>query len=215
MSNDLNFKFNNPVEITVRSGETGEIKEQVHVKNDTADSFACPDTRIYTRDKRNGRPYLALLPDDPPDVEPKRWDEFLSEYGQSYDPLKVTATFNNAWRKDPWAPYAYHTGRQGDLEAEPYWASHTWTMQHDKHRLFYRWIKLPGVMFHLRAMGLFGFDSTEDAMSGITGDEAAFFHLQTLLVLPRALKIKGRDKGNQVPDILEISYYISAVAVEE
>ena len=212
--NALNLRYDNNVEITVKSGETGEIIDRVETHNDVADVFLCPDVRIYTRDRRSGRPYLFLLQDDPPGST--KWADFLTTYGVGYNPLQVTSSFNNAWRKDPWAPYSYHRGRQGDTGAEQFYMENSWSMSGGKHRLFYRWIKLPGTIFKLRAMGLGGFESEgeDDLMDGITGDTPAFFKLQTLLVLPAALSIKGRDNGNQTPDILEVAYHVSVVAVE-
>lgn len=213
-ANSVNLKYDNLVQITIKSGDTGEVLQQVETHNDTSDMFTTGDVRIYTRDRRSGRPALLLLQDDPPGQT--KWDEFLTTYGVGYNPTQVASNFNNAWRKDPWAPYSYHLGRGGDTEAERHYAGHSWSMQGAKHRLFYKWIKLPGVQFNLRAMGLGGFDSSggDDPVDGLTGDSPAFFRLQTLLVLPTALPIKGRDSGNQTPDILEVSYYVSVVAVE-
>jgi hypothetical protein len=213
-ANTVSMKYENVVEITIKSGETGEVLQQVETHNDTSDNFAAPDVRIYVHDRRGNHPYLFLLQDDPSGQT--KWDKFLTQYGVGYNPLQVTANFNNAWRKDPWAPYSYHQGRGGDTQADHYWAGNTWAMQGGKHRLFFKWVKLPGVMFNLRAMGLGSFEYTggDDAVDGVTGDTPGFFRLQTLLVLPAALHIRGRDNGNQTPDILEVSYYVSVVAVE-
>ena len=214
MTNVLNVKYDNPITITVRSGDTGEVKDEFTGHNDVADVFLCPDIRLYTHDRRNGYPFLALLQDDPSGQT--QWADFLTTYGVGYDPLKSTTAFSAAWRKDPWAPYSYHLGRQGDTTADYLYAGHTWSMQGTKHRLFYRWTKLPGLTFNLRAMALCSMDCDggDNARDGITGDTPAVFRPQTLLVLPTAIPVKGRDNGNQTPDILEIAYHLSVVSVE-
>ena len=50
MTNVLNVKYDNPITITVRSGDTGEVKDEFTGHNDVADATNCnasgrPDNR--------------------------------------------------------------------------------------------------------------------------------------------------------------------------
>ena len=186
----------NIAQVKVRSGETGEVLFEVEQHNDISDDLLACGRFIYTAPTRNeAYPYCFLLKDG------ADWDTFTWD------------------RKNPWAPYCatlnniYDGGY--DTTANPHWVPKSWSFVDNRHKLFFQWTKLADDM-SVRAFGLTGWDNAAPnfpASQGIVSSAPGVFVPQTLVILPSAALVKGRKGGTQTPDILEISYYLSAVGV--
>lgn len=207
------LNYDNPVEVTILSGDTGEVKYHYDGHNAISDDILGQFARVFITGMANtaNAPYCFILPDG------TQWSGF------TYD------------RTNPWAPYCITANNSIDTSAQPQWQarqgvggytppSNTVT---GKHKLFFQWSNLP-TDFSLRALGLTGWQS--DASGGDIGDYAfgdigdyAFgagnsvnqqptvFVPQTLLVLPSAVLVHGRNGGAGTPDVLQVSYFLSIV----
>lgn len=180
--------LDNRVHIQVKTAE-GLVLADHEDHNDFCDDFLVAGANILCNNcVAKAYPWCFLLPDGP------KWAGF---------------TFD---RKNPWAPYCATLNNSLDTTADPLYASHATAVQvGNSWKLFYRWTKLPQ-NFSLKAIGLMGLDSSTQFAGAYSGSPTIFNPL-TLLVLPQALTVKGRVGGTQVPDILEISYYIGLVGV--
>ena len=194
--NDLALRFDNQIELTVRSGETGEVLHQVQEHNDISDDFlASTKLTLFMDLKNQSAPYCFLLKDGP------AWGGF------SWD------------RKNPWAPYcATLNNKYGtiyDTTADPHWKSRNYSYVEGRHRLFFQWTKLADDIT-VRALGLTGLDRwvpNYPESCGIVASSPSVFVPQTLVVLPSPITVHGRRGGSQIPDILEVSYFLSLVGV--
>ncbi len=197
-------KFDNEVTITVRSGKTNEVLYEITHDNAISDDILCPTGNIFIQQQPNGAPYCFILPDGP------NWSGF------TYD------------RSNPWAPYCVTANNSVDNAADTQWQR--WVVSGGftppvgvlgKYKLFYQWSNLPQD-FQLRAIGLTGWQSqitsgdTPDNIfgAGISPNQInipSVFIPQTLVVLPSAIMIHGRNFGTETPDVLQISYFLSIV----
>lgn len=199
------LKHDNPVEVTILSGDTGEVKYHYAGHNAISDDILGMYGRIFFTPYAASStvPYCFILPDG------AQWSGF---------------TFD---RMNPWAPYCITANNFVDNSANPQWQprqsiggytapSNTVT---GKHKLFFQWSDLP-LDFTLRAIGLTGWQS--DVFTGDIGDYAfgagatvnlqpTVFVPQTLLVLPSGVLVHGRNGGAGTPDVLQISYFLSIV----
>lgn len=198
--------FDNHIELVVRSGETGEIKDTFVQHNAISDDFLVGTGRIFSNESLNGfpgygEPYCFLLPDG------AAWTGFVWD------------------RKNPWAPYSCTAQRTGDqnVGVDAYYKSKTYTAPNgsgnptNKHKLFYQWSALPQDIT-LKAVGLTGL---QEPLYGVNiygiSDNPMIFVPQTLVILPSSILVKGRNAvggvPTQTPDILEVSYFLSIVGV--
>ena len=186
----------NIVQVAVRSGETGKTLFEFENHNDISDDLLACGKFIYMAPTRSeAYPYCFLLKDG------TDWDTFTWD------------------RKNPWAPYCATLNNiyNGDYDAtaNPHWVTKSWSFINNRHKLFFQWTKLADDL-NVRAFGLTGWDPNVPnfpASQGIVSSAAWVFVPQTLVILPSAVLVKGRKGGTQTPDILEISYYLSAVGV--
>lgn len=205
------MKFENHIELVVKSGDTGEILHTYTQSNAISDDFLANSGHIYINESLNGfpaygEPWCFLLPDG------------VAWTGFSWD------------RTNPWAPYCTTLQRYQDrnVGVNAYYQSKTYTAPFGsgnptpKHKLFYQWTALPQDIA-LKAIGLtalqeptygagiFGIFDPPDAQPGAT------FVPETLVILPSAINVRGRNAvggvPTQTPDILEVSYYLSIVGV--
>jgi hypothetical protein len=201
----MNPKFENEVSIKLISGETGEVKYDSTQENAISDDFLCPYAAIYTQITHNQAPYCFILPDGP------NWSGF---------------TFD---RMNPYAPYSVAVNNYVNNGADPQWKAYNGVGGYTgpygvlgQTKLFFQWTNLPND-FQLRAIGLTGWQSYQ--LGGDTPDTiygAGFSPTvnltptvlvpQTLVVLPSAILIHGILPGG-IPDILQISYFLSIVGV--
>ena len=196
MSSPFAATLQNIVNLTVRSGETGEELFSFEDHNDISDDLLAANGYVYIAPIREtAAPYCFLLKDGPD------WASFVWD------------------RRNPWAPYCatpnnlYNGGY--DATADPHWRPKAWSFAGDRHRLFFQWTKLADDLT-VKALGLTGWDSTVPNFPnscGIVEDTPGVFVPQSLIILPTAITVKGRKGGTQVPDILEVSYYLSVVGV--
>ena len=187
--------FDNKATIRLRCGQTGEIKAETEVHNDISDEMLASANMIYLNSYMNNYPPICcLFPDGP------LWASFTWD------------------RTNPWCPYMYTLNNtyQGNVDAtaNSHYAGPNWTFDGTRHRLWYQWTKLADD-FQLKAIGLTAWDAWVAQFPQCYGMQAqpVVFHPQSLVVLPTSFTIKGRKGGLQVPDTLEISYYLSLVGV--
>jgi hypothetical protein len=195
------FKFENEAIITIRSGKTGDILYETSEHNAISDDILGAEGHIYTTPMANTTaPYCFLLPDG------SNWSGF------TYD------------RTNPYAPYCISVNNSVDTSAEPFWKTRTtYTAPSNtvtgRHKLFFQWSNLP-FDFQLKAIGLTGWqsDTSNSDMADYNfgagtsvNQQATIFVPQTLVVLPGAVLIHGRNGGSGTPDVLQVSYFLSIV----
>jgi hypothetical protein len=197
-------KFENEVTVTVRSGKTNEILFDTTKENAISDDFLCSTGNIYQSGTGGSdSPYCFLLPDGP------NWTGFVFD------------------RQNPWAPYSTSVNNYLDNSADPLWKSYsagssgTYTPPFGvlgTTQLFFQWSNLPTDL-ELRGIGLTALQSINnagdvpDAIFGAITDQPTIFVPQTLVILPSAILVHGRDGGLGTPDILQITYTLSVVGV--
>lgn len=193
--------FKNTVQLVVRSGDTGEELFRHEDHNAISDDMLANAQNIYLYGEIGLLPACFLLKDGP------AWSGF------TWDP------------RNPWAPYCATVnnlyGGSFDVTADPHWklqlsAAATWVPAELRHKLFYTWTKLADDL-SVRALGLTGWgwgEVTGGTVSlGLATSQATVFVPQSLIILPTPVLVRGRKAGTQIPDILEVSYYLSAVGV--
>jgi hypothetical protein len=195
-------KFENEVTVAVRSGKTNELLFDWKKKNAISDDFLCGTFNIYQNGLRgSGAPYCFLLPDGP------NWTGFVFD------------------RQNPWAPYSTTVNNYLDNSADPLWKSYqssgSYTAPYGilgTTQLFFQWSNLPTDL-ELRGIGLTALQSNNssgdvpDPIFGALVDEPVIFVPETLVILPSAILVHGRDGGVGTPDILQITYTLSVVGV--
>jgi hypothetical protein len=198
-------KFDNEVTVTVRSGKTNEVLFDTTKKNAISDDFLCPTQNIYQNGVHGTEtPYCFLLPDGP------NWNGFV------YD------------RQNPWAPYCTSVNNYLDNSADPLWKSYsgadsgTYTPPFGilgTTQMFFQWSNLPADL-ELRGIGLTAVQSSNgntgdipDQWFGALTNVPVIFVPETLVILPSAILVHGRDGGLGTPDILQITYTLSVVGV--
>jgi hypothetical protein len=180
--------FKNSLDISVIRGGAEEV---THIENSVADDFLCGLQGVYMKGPWTpDRLQAVLLPDGP------RWDSW------TWDP------------RDPWTPYPCLANHPNDTEAVNIHqqASYNWDSVQNKARLSYQWTKLDQD-FALKAVGLTNWDWFDNTQIGVSGQGYTCIPVATIAVLPQPLVIKGRNSGAQVPDILQVSYYLSLIGV--
>lgn len=206
------LKLDNKAIVTVRSGDTGEVKFQSEIHNDIADDFLCGRGRIFLNNEQNdsvkhicflladGAAWAGFVfdpanPSAPYCVSKNNYDHLGAQVDALADQdFKVKASAGIGGGLQP--PY----GQSGGLD----------NSTNNKWKLFFRWTALP-VDFTLKAIGLSSWQSNINDF--VFGSEAApaVFIPDTLVVLPSPITIKGRNAGAQTPDTLEVSYFLSIV----
>jgi hypothetical protein len=197
-------KYQNEVTVTVRSSKTNEILLDTTKENAISDDFLCQTGNIFQNGVSGSEtPYCFLLPDGP------NWTGFV------YD------------RQNPWAPYCTSVNNYLDNTADPLWKSYsagssgTYTPPFGvlgTTQLFFQWSNLPTDL-ELRGIGLTAVQSLSslgdvpDSFFGATTDVPVIFVPETLVILPSAILVHGRDGGLGTPDILQITYTLSVVGV--
>jgi hypothetical protein len=190
-------KFENPVAITVRSGETGEIRHEWHGENAISDDVLCAYGQVfYTNLNAGPGPYCFLLPDG------ANWTGF---------------TYN---RQEPYAPYCISVNNFITSGQNPFQAKTTYTAPSNwvtgQHKFFYEWNNLSNNI-QLKAIGLTGWQNNASGgnlnpnVFGLTNAEPIILIPQTLVVLPTSILIHGNNGGSTTPDVLEVSYFLSVV----
>jgi hypothetical protein len=205
--------FSNRVEITVKSQE-GEVLHSYAKDNVISDDFLATNGRIFfnnTLNSFNGpffSPIAFLLPDGTQWASYPGWDA-----------------------RNPWAPYtctlnnslnsSASTLQQG-LNKNGYNTNEAFNTSnlHNpvaanqyRWRMFYTWNQLP-TDIQLKAVGLTALQS--DIYSGISYGSPANatpsnFCPQTLVIIPTSFLVHGLVGATNVPDVLEVSYFISVV----
>jgi hypothetical protein len=198
-------KFKNEVTVKLISGATNEVLLDETKENAISDDFLCPTGYIYQNGVHGSEtPYCFLLPDGP------NWTGFV------YD------------RQNPWAPYSTTASNYIDNTADPLWKSYaasssgTYTAPYGvlgTTQLFFQWSNLP-VNLELRGIGLTAVQSNNgnngdvpDQWFGAVADEPVIFVPETLVILPSAILVHGRNGGVGTPDILQITYTLSVVGI--
>jgi|SRR5271157_662945 len=204
----MNPKFENEVSIKLISGETGEVKYDSTQENAISDDFLCPYGAIYTQKQNGQAPYCFILPDGP------NWSGFIFD------------------RMNPYAPYSVAVNNYVNNAADPQWKAYNGVGGYTppfgvlgRTKLFFQWTNLPND-FQLRAIGLTGWQSQQlggdvpdvATGAGLSGgsptnnNQPTILVPQTLVVLPSAILVHGILPGG-IPDILQISYFLSIVGV--
>ena len=107
----MNTKFSNEINIVLRSGDTGEIKNEYSEHNDVCDDFYCTQGKILiNHTQASAYPYCFLLPDG------ANWTGF---------------TFD---RINPWAPYSITDNRVTDPSADALYKGKTYSYVNNKHK---------------------------------------------------------------------------------
>lgn len=201
-------KFENEVSITVRDGKTGEIAYQYDAPNAISDDILGSYGHVfYTAFAASiSAPYCFILPDG------TQWSGF------TYD------------RSNPWAPYCVTANNSVDLTpgVDPQWKARAgvggYTAPSNtvtgRHKLFFSWSNLP-LDFTLRAIGLTGWQSDTTGSGDIpdfnfgagssVNQQPTVLVPQTLVVLPSGVLVHGRNGGSGIPDVLQVSYFLSIV----
>jgi len=207
----MNPTFDNEVSIKLISGETGEVKYDSTHDNAISDDFLCPYAAIYTQKTNGQAPYCFILPDGP------NWSGFSFDRMNPYAPYSVAVNnYVNNGADPQWKSYA--GGANGGSYTAPYGVL-------GQTKLFFQWTALPND-FPLRAIGLTGWQSYQlngdvpDIVygAGLTGGSPNNSNIptvlvpQTLVVLPSAILVHGILPGG-IPDVLQISYFLSIVGV--
>jgi hypothetical protein len=201
--------FENEVSIVVRDGATNEVKHEWHGENAISDDLLATLGHVFYTVLGGGGstspPYCFLLPDG------TNWSGF------TYD------------RSNPWAPYCITANNSIDTGADTQWKSRAsvggFTPPTNpvtgRAKFFFSWNNLPTDL-QLRGIGLTGWQSEtaggdiNDASFGagtIVNQQPTVFVPQTLVVLPSAVLVHGRNGGSGTPDVLQISYFLSIVGV--
>jgi hypothetical protein len=185
--------YNNRVEIVVKSQE-GEILHQYAKDNAVSDDFIVTTNRIFDNTFTNGGlPVAFLLPDGSEWASYPGWDA-----------------------RNPWAPYTCTVSNSiVGGSTQPLYAGKTLSGPNSstqyRWKMFYSWNNLPNDL-QLKAVGLTGMqnDQFSGFLYGIANNVQINFCPETLVVLPTSFLVHGFVPGG-VPDILELSYFISVV----
>lgn len=201
--------FENEVSIVVRDGATDEVKYSWQGENAISDDLLCTLGHVFYTVLGGGSstspPYCFILPDG------SNWTGF------TYD------------RMNPWAPYCITANNSIDTSADAQWKGRAsvggftgpLNPVTGKAKFFFTWNNLP-TDFQLRGIGLTGWQSEtnggdiNDAVFGagtVSNLQPSVFVPQTLVVLPSAVLVHGRNGGTGTPDVLQISYFLSIVGV--
>jgi hypothetical protein len=207
------YTFSNEVKVTVRSGETGDVKFEWNGENAICDDTLCTEEQIFitpfaSSGNSGGPPWCFLLPDDP--VGLTNWVGFTFDRTNPYAPY--CTTLNNALNPSAqaqWQGRQYHTGPSNPVTGQ--------------HTLGFTWNNLP-TDFQLKAIGLTGwqYSNISTINSGANGSAygvpganspaalASQLVPQTLVVLPTSILVHGIYPSG-TPDVLTVAYSLSIV----
>lgn len=186
------YKFENQIEMKVLSGSTGEVLHEYTKPNAISDDFLCAYGRIFISDLLTGpQPYCFLLPDG------ANWSGFAFD------------------RSNPWAPYCTTVNNSVDTSADTQWQTRqSLTVTSSvlgQWKLFFQWTNL-ATDLSLKGIGLTAMQTDiNDSAFGATDEAPVIFVPQTLVVLPAAITVHGNNGGSGVPDVLQVSYFLSVV----
>jgi hypothetical protein len=199
--------FQNSVEIVVKN-KAGEIIHEFKKDNAICDDFLVNYGRIFMNDALNSfngpysSPVAFLLPDGP------LWTGL-----PAFD------------RTNPYAPYVLTNNNVTNGSANELYAALTKsspnnltppsTATQNRWKMFYSWSQLP-LDLQLRAIGLTAMQTDQISNGyvgfGLYGNALpAVFVPETLIVLPSAFLVHGLSGATNIPDVLEISYFISVI----
>jgi hypothetical protein len=205
--------FSNRVEITVKSQE-GEVLHSFVKDNVISDDFLVPFGRLFFNATLNQfagtffSPIAFLLPDGTEWASYPGWDA-----------------------RNPWAPYTCTLNNSNNISASTLpqglskfgyntnEASNTSNLHNPvaanqyRWRMFYSWNQLPTDL-QLKAVGLTGLQT--DVFNGVSfGAPAsgvpANFAPESLVIIPTSFLVHGLVGATNIPDVLEVSYFISVV----
>src|SRR5271170_6930300 len=196
--------YSNRVEIKVKSQE-GEVLHEFAKDNAISDDFLVPTLRIFdnsTLANSGGTfssPLAFLLPDGADWAIYPAWDP-----------------------RNPWAPYTNTLNNSLNFSANtlilglsknsPDNLSGPNATTGYRYKMFYSWTQLPNDL-QLKAVGLTGMqtDVYTSTLFGATTNIPAQFCPQTLVTLPSSFLVHGLTGSTGIPDVLEVSYFISVV----
>jgi|SRR5271157_4389385 len=199
--------FKNRVEIVVKNKD-GEILHEYAKDNAISDDFLVNLGRIFFNETTGAfsgaysSPVAFLLPDGP------LWTGLPAFDRQNpYAPYVVTA--NNIVNSSANQLYS-GLSKSGPNNLTPPSAA-----TQNRWKMFYTWTQLP-VDLQLRAIGLTAlqtdmYNGQYDTFGLLGNGFAAVFIPETLIVLPSAFLIHGLSGATNIPDVLEISYFISVI----
>jgi hypothetical protein len=210
----LSLKFDNEVSIKVFSGATGELREEWSGDNAISDDFICgggAGGRIFNSDVTGPHPYCFLLPDGP------NWAGFTWDRTNPYAPYSISVNNLLDGGAEPlWAPHPPQAASFAFLASDNITALPNPTGVAGRWRIQFAWGN-PGIAndFQLRALGLTAWendiaDNLYGAGSSVNFHQTIFMP-QTLVVLPSAITVHGRNGGAGTPDFLQVSYFLSVV----
>jgi len=208
------LKMENEVRVTVRCGETNEVRYDSTQFNDISDDFTVSQGAIFIGNNlySAAEPFCFILPDDSGSPPTTEWTDWTNAGGFI--------------RNNPWAPFCMtgnnydHTDTIVNASADLYYKTratintpYSAGNATNKWKLFYRWAAL-GTDFQFKACGLTAWNlSYGDQVYGANPSNTIFKPM-TLVVLPTSITVRGLVDGNDNPqtaDVLEISYFLSIV----
>lgn len=194
-------KFHNSVEVVVKSGSTGEVEHRFQKDNSISDDLLVSLGRIFINDSvgnsgAQNAPFAFLLPDG------ADWTGFVWDRTNPYAPY--TATLNNTLNNSVDALWKGRASLTNPSAA----TGNRWKM-------FFTWTQLPADL-QLKAIGLTAlqYDVYNSQSYGIPSNGVPCnFVPQALVVIPTSFLVHGAPPygSTGVPDIVEVSYYLSVV----
>lgn len=196
--------YSNRVEVVVKSQE-GEVLHQYAKDNAISDDFLVPALRIFDNSTLSSSagtfssPFAFLLPDG------AEWAIY-----PGWDPRNPWAPFTNTLNNS--LNFSANTLALGLSKNSPNNLSGPNTSTQYRYKMFYSWTQLP-VDLQLKAIGLTGMqtDVHNPILFGAITNTPANFCPQTLVILPSSFLVHGLTGSTGVPDVLEVSYFISVV----
>lgn len=196
--------YSNRVEVVVKSQE-GEVLHQYAKDNAISDDFLVPTLRIFDNSTLSSSagtfssPLAFLLPDG------AEWAIY-----PGWDPRNPWAPFTNTLNNS--LNFSANTLALGLSKNSPNNLSGPNTSTQYRYKMFYSWTQLP-VDLQLKAIGLTGMqtDVHNPILFGAITNTPANFCPQTLVILPSSFLVHGLTGSTGVPDVLEVSYFISVV----
>lgn len=184
-----NMKFKNDLEIAVLHGDGS--RDEYKVSNSICDDFLGGFGMLYYKQWNASTDLQAVI-----FPSGSQWT------GWTWNP------------RDPWVPYGCQSNAATNTEGSPInqIATITYDAANTRYRLYYQWTKLE-LDYSLKAVGLTMWDWFNTNECGATANTYGSFPVGTLAVLPTPIALKGLNGGTQVPDILQVSYYLSLVGV--
>lgn len=196
--------YNNRVEIVIKSKD-GKVLNEYAKNNAISDDFLAPAFRIFDNTTLAqfggsfGSPAAFLLPDG------AEWTSY-----PGWNP------------RNPWAPYTCTVNNSANNTANTLYntlskqSPNNLTLPQSstqyRWKMFYSWTQLP-VDLQLKAVGLTGLqtDVFNTTLFGQVANQPVQFCPEALVILPTSFLVHGLSGATGVPDVLEVSYFISVV----